>query len=248
MTSEIIGAFLSGLVLMSTHINISRNELRALLTRTFEALYGHERDYYDMAKTVLWLECHGHHGVEQLIAALPILEQDNLTKPQLSKLSSNHIVIDGGGHSLICMSRSICDLVMADAAENGYSRADIINVADSKPLLGFLHYAAIQGFFAIAISRDQLAVIRANEAYPSVYENNGIDNLSLICNQTEERLCDYVSQNSDILINAITQKDTFATSLERGLNIKRSDYYALNMIANRVLVEATEKSRQGAGE
>jgi len=178
---------------MSTHIKLSQNELLALLTRTFEALFGHERDYYDMAKTVLWLECHGHHGVEQMISALPVLEHDNLAKPALSELSSNHIVIDGSGRSLICLSQ-------------------------------------------------------ADVAYPTVYKNNGIDSLSLICAQTDEKLSDYFSQTPDVLVDVSTQKDAFVSSLEHGLNIKRVDYNALTMIANRVLVEATEASRQGAGE
>jgi Protein of unknown function (DUF3726). len=233
---------------MSTHIKLSQNELLALLTRTFEALFGHERDYYDMAKTVLWLECHGHHGVEQMISALPVLEHDNLAKPALSELSSNHIVIDGSGRSLICLSQTICDLVMAGAAENRRSRADIINVSDSKPLLGVLNCAATQGFSAIAICREQLAIITADVAYPTVYKNNGIDSLSLICAQTDEKLSDYFSQTPDVLVDVSTQKDAFVSSLEHGLNIKRVDYNALTMIANRVLVEATEASRQGAGE
>lgn len=76
---------------MAKQLNLSVNELWALLRRTFEALYGHERDYYDMARTVLWLECHGHDGVGQLIGALPHLENTKLPEPSLSETASGII-------------------------------------------------------------------------------------------------------------------------------------------------------------
>ena len=77
---------------MADVINLSRNELWALLTRTFEALYGHRRDYYDMARTVLWLECHGFRGVEQFVSALPNLEKTGLPPVSMTEVSETHAV------------------------------------------------------------------------------------------------------------------------------------------------------------
>jgi len=228
-------------------LNLSVNELWALLRRTFEALYGHERDYYDMARTVLWLECHGHDGVGQLIGALPHLENTKLGEPNISETSSGHYVIDGKGHSLLCIGRSICDLAMAYASENETSRIDIINVTDSKSLIGILTYAASQGFSAIAMCKDNLAVIAGDDRCPTLYKNNE-DMLSLICSRMEETLSEYMGKGLDIYVRADTQKDSYACSLEQGVQIKRSHYEALTIIANRVLVEASEASRRGAGE
>jgi len=232
---------------MAKQLNLSINELWALLRRTFEALYGHERDYYDMARTVLWLECHGHDGVGQLIGALPHLENTKLPEPSLSETASGHYLIDGKGHSLLCIGRSICDLAMAYASDNETSRLDIINVVDSKPLIGILTYAASQGFSAMAICEGSLAIIAGEAQHPTLYKNNE-DTLSLICSRTEERLNEYVGEGLEVLESCDVQKGAYASSLEHGVQIKKSHYEALNLIANRVLVEATEASRRGAGE
>ncbi len=232
---------------MAKQLNLSVNELWALLRRTFEALYGHERDYYDMARTVLWLECHGHDGVEQLIGVLPHLENAKLAEPNFSETASGYYLIDGKGHSLLCIGRSICDLAMASAAENKVSHVDIINVADSKPLIGILTYAASQGFSVIARCKDSLAIIKGDAKHPILYKNND-DMLSLICSQAEETLSKYMGEGLEVLVRADTQKETYASSLEHGVQIKPSHYEALTIIANRVLVEASEASRRGAGE
>lgn len=232
---------------MANQLNLSVNELWALLTRTFEALYGHERDYYDMARTVLWLECHGHNGIEQLIEALPVLEKKHLIEPSLSESSSGHHMVDGKGHSLLCIGRSICDLAMACATENKISHLDIINVSDSKPLIGVLSYAASQGFSAIANCEDSAAIIASKVKHPTIYEKNG-HKVSLICTRTEEELSGILTEDLKVLVDVDVQKETYAASLEQGLLIKPSHYEALNVIANRVLVEATEASRRGAGE
>ena len=50
MNTMILGVFLLGLSLVKNLINISFNELLSLLSRVFEALYGHEHDYQEMAQ------------------------------------------------------------------------------------------------------------------------------------------------------------------------------------------------------
>ena len=232
---------------MASALNLSVNELWALLTRTFEALYGHERDYYDLARTVLWLECHGHDGISQLMEALPVLENTQLLEASLAETRPGHHVIDGKGHSLFCIGKSICDLAMAYASEAGTSHLEIMNVTDHKPLIGVLSYAASQGFFAISICKDERAIIEGHAKHPTLYKNN-TDNLILICSRTEEVLREYLTEGSEVLIEAKAQKDRYACSLEHGVQIQQSHYEALNIIANRVLVEASEFSRRGAGE
>jgi len=232
---------------MAKQLNLSVNELWALLRRTFEALYGHERDYYDMARTVLWLECHGHDGVGQLIEALPVLEAKNLLEPRLSEVRTGLYHIDGKGHSLLCIGRSICDLAMAYASDYETAHLDIGNVSDSKTLIGSLAYAASQGFSAIAICEDTLAIITAYAKHPTLYKTNQ-NTMGLICSRTEDPLNAFMAKRLEVLMSTDAQKETYAASLEQGVQIKSPHYDALNLIANRVLVEATEASRRGAGE
>mgnify|MGYP000312155023 CR=1 FL=1 len=67
MNTMILGVFLLGLSAVKNLINISFNELLSLLSRVFEAIYGHEHDFQEMAQTVFWLESHGHSGTNKLI-------------------------------------------------------------------------------------------------------------------------------------------------------------------------------------
>jgi len=120
---------------MAGSITLSHNELKALLSRTFEALYGHKRDYSDMADCVLWLECHGHDGVYQLVQALPNLQTKNLPNPTHSKLAVNQHVVDGKGHSLFCLVQSICELALFYAQENNYGVIATINKGDKCPTI-----------------------------------------------------------------------------------------------------------------
>jgi len=244
----IIGVFLFGPSLMTAYINLSHNELWALLTRTFEALYGHERDYYDMARTVLWLECHGHAGVEQLIDALPILEKENLSEPDLTELPSGRIALDGAGHSLLCIGRSVADLAMAYAEENGMAQVDITNVSDSKSLIGNLTYIASQDFSALALCKDKVARMMVESELPTLYTNEGNETVSLICSKNDEVLQDYLEDKTSIMDSIEHQHAAYEAGLEQGLNVKCSHYDTLTVVANRVLVEATEASRRGAGE
>jgi len=233
---------------MATHLNLSVNELSALLTRTFEALYGHKRDYYDMARIVLWLECQGHNGVSQFINALPVLDDDDLPEPDLSERAANHLVIDGRGHSLFCIARAICDLSISCAANAGPSQIDIINVRDSQPLIGALYSIASQGFSAVLFYDDKLAAISAKAEHPIIYQNKTPHDLRLICAQNDDILDKYIDADLNIQLGPDVQRQAHAFGLEQGMSIKRSHYDTLTKIANRVLVEASEASRRGAGE
>ena len=233
---------------MARQLNLSINELWSLLTRTFEALYGHERDYYDMARTALWLECHGHDGVKQLIEALPTLEEIDLAKPSFIQKAPTHIVINGGGHSLFCIGRSIADLAMALASTHDIAQLEITNIKDSQPLIGVLSYIASHNFSAVIKGEDMQAIISPSAVCPIIYSGGHPDILSLICSKSENSLNKELALGSKIIKNKETQMEIYSLRLDRGINIQRSHYERLTNIANRVLVEATEASRRGAGE
>jgi len=233
---------------MLDHIKLSHNELWALLTRTFEALYGHRRDYYDMARSVLWLECYGLDGVAGLVQALPVLEKNSLPKPTLTEHSSSHTVMDGGGRSLFCLSRAICDLAMANAAETGEGRIDVINVTDEVALIGVLSYAAQQGFASAFLGDTQSAVMVPTESCPVIFEGNIARSVSFTCTRNNDDIKKHLPPVLQERVTSQTQIDYFNASLESGLTISRTHYNTLNNVADRVLVEASAASRRGAGE
>ena len=233
---------------MAGSITLSHNELKALLSRTFEALYGHKRDYSDMADCVLWLECHGHDGVDQLVQALPNLQTKNLPNPTQLEVAVNHHVVDGKGHSLFCLMQSICELALFYAQENNYSRIDVTNVSDTRSLLGVLSYAASQGFAARAVYDGVIATINTGDKYPTIIAAAKTGPQGLICAQLQSELPELKGKEGSVLMTQDIQKETYHASLQHGLTLKRSHYETLNKVANEILVEATEASRRGAGE
>ena len=207
---------------MTSSITLSHNELKALLSRTFEALYGHKRDYSDMADCVLWLECHGHDGVDQLVQALPDLQTKNLPNPTQSEVSANHHVVDGKGHSLFCLVQSICELALFYAQENNYSRIDVTNVSDTRSLLGVLSYAASQGFAARAVYDGAIATINKGDKCPTIIAIDKTGPQGLICAQLQSELPELKDEKAAVMVTPATQKEVYHASLQRGLNIERS--------------------------
>ena len=233
---------------MAKEINLSRNELWALLIKVFEALFGHRRDYYDMARMVLWLECHGHKGVSQLVESLSVLEDDSLFEPSLKEISKSHLVMDGGGRSLLDLGPSLSDLAIAAAAENGKARVDVENVESAEALLGALPFMARQGFNGVAIGLTTVSVIAPQIACPNLFKGSSEEPLSLICTRDRIDPSEYLKYENQLFKTNATQTEFFSESLENGINILGSQVEALKDVASRILVEATEASRRGAGE
>ncbi len=233
---------------MPKTITLSRNELWALLTRTFEALYGHRRDYYDMARSVLWLECHGFKGVEQLIAALPALEQKDLRPPQLNKISDTRLNVDCGGRSLFCIGRSICDLALSGAADFGHIHVNISNVSDAEALIGLLSYSGFSGFSTLTLCHNTIGVIKAGDSCPDIYKCVNNDIIAIKCADAKADISEFLPAGSELLFGHQIHMKKFNENLEKGVTIDRSHYKAMNHVADRILVEATEESRRGAGE
>lgn len=229
-------------------ITLSRNELKALLTRTFEALYGHDRDYHDMAHTALWLELCGHGCVSAVVESLSITEPNNTPAPSVKPQQPNHLIMDGSGHNLFCLSRSICDLTMALAAQHGTARLDIVNTDNNHVLMGVLTCAARQGFAAMAIYQGRIARIAPEAQYPIIYGSQETERLSFICARRCEDLEPFAIDIGEIVMDAAAQDRANKACLESGIVIGHADYEVLTQTANRVLVEATEASRKGAGE
>ena len=233
---------------MADEINLSRNELWALLVKVFEALFGHRRDYYDMARAVLWLECHDHKGVKQLVKSLPVSENGRLPEPILAEISDTHLVIDGGGRSLLDLGPSLSDLAIACASENRIARIDIFNVRSLAALMVTLPFIARQGFNGIAMGPDTVSMISPNHDCPTVFSQSSKGQLSLICTRDGIDVSEYVEDERSVLKTVEMQTKFFSASLENGINVLTSEFEALKDVAANILVEATEASRRGAGE
>lgn len=250
-------------------IKVSINELSALLKRTFEAVYSRHRDYEDTAKLVLWLETHCLHGIATLKIALPELEKTDSPKIALLTDDPERCIIDAGGRSLFDLANIATDITIANCSAVGYCHCSIISSLQQNVILPCLARYGSQGFAAAAWWYDEadghlhFARIRPEQVLPD-YTIVTIDNkrksnrhnLELICCTDESRLikklaghvalADKDSGRTEIPATELAQR--FETNLNDGISLADEDYQRLCNVADRVLVEATAKSRHGAGE
>ncbi|ANU06436.1 hypothetical protein A6F65_00108 [Paraurantiacibacter namhicola] len=245
---------------------LSRNELLALLRRVFEALYGKTCDYEAMAEQILWLECHGLGGLDLLHDCLARLdgEERHADRHLLGAFLTKGPTIrfDAGGASLIGFGDLLADVLIARCAGGEIRQAEIADLRDARAILPQLHRMALAGrFAAVRISgrgngADRFARVSASSPLPDLSGWEGaVDcaeqaSLHLVCAGSEEGLRsamrDLHPDWPEPAVTADQLAGTYRGSLNNGVKVR--DLAALHAIADRVLVEATEESRRGAGE
>ncbi len=245
-------------------LNLSLNELRALLRRTYEALYHHGYDFLVMARSCLWLEAHGLDGIGLILRSLPDLETP-CREIILSEPSAGEFVLEGQGRCLIPFVNVSADLAIAAAQDNGLGQIDILNVFGRLNIFAALKKSARLNLYAAAIwydageRRTHVLWLKPSKTLPDYYILDeihqgpwGASGLRFVCSETEE----VVTKNVRAVIAEATGPfktaaeftATYAQALENGIAVTRQAYDELNKIADRLLVPSTDTSRQGAGE
>lgn len=248
----------------TTELYLSLNELRALLRRTYEALYHHGYDFAVMARSCLWLEVHGLDGIGLILRSL-----DDLETPcrdiKLSEPIENKFVLEGHGRCLIPFVNAAADLAIGAAEESGEGQIDILNVFGRLNILAALKKAARLNLYAAAIwydageERTHVLWLNSSKSLPDYFILNeakqgpwGQSGLRFVCAKT----ADVVSEN----VNAVLAKNSvpyktgdqlaraYDKALENGITVTHTAYAQLNKIADRLLVPSTDESRRGAGE
>lgn len=247
-----------------TELYLSLNELRALLRRTYEALYHHGYDFAVMARSCLWLEVHGLDGIGLILRSLDDLETP-CREIKLSENSQNQFVLNGYGRCLIPFVNAAADLAIGSAEENGFGQIDILNVFGRLNILAALKKTARLNLYSAAIwcdageARTHILWLNSSKALPDYYILDeardgpwGQSGLRFVCSNT----VDIVSENVKAVLprSAIPYKTNeqlshaYEQALENGIPISQEAYSKLNKIADRLLVPATDASRRGAGE
>ncbi len=248
MNTMILGVFLLGLSLVKNLINISFNELLSLLSRVFEALYGHEHDYQEMAQTIFWLECHGHSGINKLIEKLPELEAvKNIYLPS-PNITKEVITVDCCGGSLFTNAHLICDLAFSEAENYGTSKVFIINAKDPYAIIGYLGSACNNSLSSYFVTDKISAFISPRSQYPTIYSNTSCKKIQLTCAKNHNLIDMSHIANLEPKLDVIKQKSFYEIALKNGLSISTLNFKKLNLIADRILVPSTDASRLGAGE
>jgi len=239
-------------------VTLSLNEFRALLRKAFEGLYAHDQDWNALADLVLWLEFHGLSGLDVFLGSA-----SSLPGPApISYRDDEQILVNGNGASLLTFNNRACDLLLADANMMGQSQLRVINVKHQDIIAASVARCAEEGFASVAWWIDEGGTARvvfqqALDQAPKLYKiQNGVkhvhnNEITIMASKhiadIESSSPDWVDLNEDnVLQNQISNRyDEF---LDHGFSLSGADYGQLCQLANKVLVEATEKSRQGAGE
>lgn len=243
---------------------LSLNELRALLRRTYEALYHHGYDFAVMARSCLWLEVHGLDGIGLILRSLSDLERP-CREIKLSQPSEHQFELEGYGRCLIPFVNASADLAIGAAQDNGLGQIDILNVFGRLNILAALKKSARLNLYAAAIwydageGRTHVLWLNASKMLPDYFLLDeeiegpwGASGLRFICSKT----ANVVSDNVKAVIgeDAMPYKKSedlaraYEHALEYGIPVSHDAYAQLNKIADRLLVPSTDASRQGAGE
>ena len=254
---RMIGAFLFGL--MSETVTLSLNELRALLRKSFEGIFAHNHDWNALTDLVLWLEFQDLGGLDTFFEAEPSLRE---ASPRVIQ-NDNEIVVDGNGASLLAFNTRACDLLLADVNLNGRGVLHVRNTKNSEVITASVSRCAKQGYAVVAWWLDRegyafMALQNANEAAPSLYKVkvpktfSSYPDITILVGREvtdiENLYPEWINFRDKAQLSHNQIVDRYEEYLNNGIRLTQADYKRLCHFADRVLVEATEKSRQGAGE
>ncbi|MGI9232551.1 MAG: DUF3726 domain-containing protein [Woeseiaceae bacterium] len=243
------------------------NELSSLLKRSFEGMGFCQGDYEDAAAAVVWLEAHGMNGLESIASTLSRRTTDTGIGVELVADEPGAQVLDANDSNIAFCGRIAVDLACADAATKGSGRIEIRRCHGRRAILPSLNMCAARGLHAIAYwyDRDSLhtASITSQQPAPSYRRSRQRqDNdsrfaaLFVVCSssrQTIDAVAEELAGNStanmeSTEVSSADIRERYDTAVRDGLKVDSALFRTLTAAADAVLVEATERSRLGAGE
>ena len=245
---------------MAEYLTISLNELRALLRKAFEGVYGHTRDWNALTDLVLWLEFYDLDGLEKVFSAQGRLGG---SRPKMFYSAKGERKVDAGGSTLLELNDTVGDFLIADARVSGKAIIHIENVAQPDIIAACVARCSKAGFAATAWwpeAKGQacIAFQDVDEKAPNLFKIElpqnfaGYDFVTVVLASSIDDIKQahpiWFSFLKDGQIPANEIALRYDEHLDRGFKISEADYKRLCKMADRVLVEASEASRQGAGE
>lgn len=247
-------------------MHVSMIELKAALRRCFEATGYFVGNYEDAANMILWLEKHGLNGLNELQRALPFINEDK-AKPLSTVVyeDSTSAIIDSNGRSALnCIAASV-DLAHAKALENGIATVTVHNCHNRMFILKALTDCGRRGISVAAYWQngsqtvtEHTAAIKAGERYPSYSEAttdlsaNADDKqaLTIICSSRVDLTSSLQRSKGNRNASYISAEQVELNkehSVDNGIDIDEELWSRINKIGEGILVENSDRSRQGAG-
>lgn len=239
----------------------SPNELRSLLKQAFEGCGLDQGAYESAADLVLWSEMNGLAGFELLDGAIQRCLQSPKVRMSVAEHRAQRCRVDAAGDSILMCGALLSDLVRASALESGFCVCKVSNVRDpillAKPLaeaqqrglFGMVYWARGNQMHLIKSAAQECIDYLSCPAGPSAEQ----DGLTLVYARDQhwieqhQRDCCPSFDEMNICHSASQVKHHRQNTLSEGVEISDSLWSTLNRVAENVLVESTEQSRQGAG-
>ncbi|MDH4555955.1 DUF3726 domain-containing protein [Pseudomonas sp. BN417] len=243
---------------------ISANELTALLKRVFEGMGYAPGHYEDAAALVSWLQLHGEDGLGELERALELVADRERPATDLVAEGPATLIAECHGRSTLNCLPTLLELASVHALEQRTVQVEVRHCHNRKFILKLLADCARHGLWAQASwdnghapVRRHLARIDANAAYPTYLEYSLPDHAPRADRQSLSLLLGTAAQPQPALEVEAAGKERCITpaqfseareqALEHGMEISPALWQRLNLLAEAVLVENSERSRGGAG-
>jgi LDH2 family malate/lactate/ureidoglycolate dehydrogenase len=243
------------------------NELSSLLKRSIEGLGYQQGEYEDAAAAVVWLEARGMNGIEMIASAWPRLENGSGNRIELTKNTDHVATLDASDCSVAFCGRVAADLAFAATEESNISRIEIRHCHDCIAIFPSLDFCATHGLYAIAHwYKDGLLHIGVTQPQQPGCDYCCIETPDDDAAQPERLTVSFSRDGKKILamafelaggdsqyksgikVHSSDMQAHYNRAITNGMTVNADTVNMLTAAADRVLVEATEQSRLGAGE
>ncbi|MCH8529393.1 MAG: DUF3726 domain-containing protein [Saccharospirillum sp.] len=248
-------------------MKVSFNELQGQCRKAFSSLGFAEGDAIDAADMVAWLEVHGLNGVAALNKGMAyLMQEDPSRKPTVLYQDADLTVLDAHSQSVLGNASLAVELGFARARTRGLSITRIRHCHNRVLILGYLSRLAKRGMNITAFWRnahnplvEQVVGFKANNPIPEmcVYTvdeapegTEANDDITLIMANHVDLMPNLRSEYELRDLHQQTEASLTGfrnAALVEGMDVDDSLWHTLKTLAERLLVEATDASRSGAG-
>lgn len=219
------------------------------------------------AEIVAWGEFVGLYGIAQMAEELDVLQASDLSRIQISFEDERLASLDGGGQSSLLSGRIAVDIAFTKALETGLGIVHVKNSRGSDVLIQNAVQAGKRGMSCVIHWMEEdsqtwaMVFSEKNQPYVSKemlshrLERKQTDSFLVICSYTVplSHVVDLMTGNEKKETIKIIRPEQIQAlwdeANKQGKEIDVEVWAKLDGVASRVLVEATELSRQrGAGE
>ncbi|WP_417545404.1 DUF3726 domain-containing protein [Marinobacter sp.] len=248
-------------------MKVSFNELQGLSRKAFSGIGFDDGDANDAADVVAWMEAHGLGGITALKKGLDfLLNEDKSQSPELIYQDADLCVMDAHNKTILGHASLAIELGYAKCRARGLSVTKIRHCHNRMLIVGYLSRIARRNMSVTAFWRNAheplteiLVSFKSGDAEPEICmyslpstpdDTEPNDGITLVMVNHVNLLPDL---KADAPLNDLLRQDRDAMaswherSLVEGIEVDTALWERLKTLATRMLVEASDDSRRGAG-